>query len=134
MGHPIRVRIMIRNVDFSMNGTSAPRPDGFGGNFYHFFGTLLRWMSLTWCCNFFKQIWILPSLNSNLRALIPKFQRVEKIGDYIPFAFTNFQFKIITKVLGDRLASIAPKIVSVLQRGFIQVIKFHIVFVPFCRL
>ncbi|XP_019431994.1 PREDICTED: uncharacterized protein LOC109339078, partial [Lupinus angustifolius] len=32
----------------------------------------------------------------------------------------NFQFKIITKVLADRLASIAPKIISTQQRGFIH--------------
>ncbi|XP_019430034.1 PREDICTED: uncharacterized protein LOC109337509 [Lupinus angustifolius] len=32
----------------------------------------------------------------------------------------NFHFKIITKVLADRLASIAPKIISTQQRGFIH--------------
>lgn len=61
---------------------------------------------------FFLHNWILPGLNSNAIALIPKFPEAEKIGDYRPIPPANFQFKIITKVLADSLAKIAPKIVS----------------------
>lgn len=32
----------------------------------------------------------------------------------------NFQFKVVTKVLADRLAITAPKIISEQQRGFIK--------------
>lgn len=35
-------------------------------------------------------------------------------------ALANFQFKVITKVFANRLASIAPKIISPQQRGFIR--------------
>jgi hypothetical protein len=35
-------------------------------------------------------------------------------------ALANFQFKIITKIFVDSLASIASKVVSEQQRGFIQ--------------
>lgn len=37
-----------------------------------------------------------------------------------PVALANFKFKIITKVLADRLAQIAPKVISENQRGFIK--------------
>lgn len=44
--------------------------------------------------------------------LISKFSGADKIEDFQPIALANFQFKIITKVLVDHLALIAPKIVS----------------------
>lgn len=51
-------------------------------------------------------------MNSNAVVLIPKFPEAEKIEDYRPIALANFQFKVITKVLADKLALVAPKIVS----------------------
>lgn len=37
-----------------------------------------------------------------------------------PFALANFQFKTITKILANRLETLAPKIVSEHQRSFIR--------------
>lgn len=59
-------------------------------------------------------------MNSNLVVLIPKFKNAERIHQYRPIALANFQFKIISKVLADRLAEIVPSIVSENQRGFIN--------------
>ncbi|XP_019420673.1 PREDICTED: uncharacterized protein LOC109330855 [Lupinus angustifolius] len=59
-------------------------------------------------------------MNSNSVILIPKNNSADKIEDYMPIALANFQFKIITKVLADRLATISPKIISQQQRGFIK--------------
>ncbi|CAL0326169.1 unnamed protein product [Lupinus luteus] len=74
---------------------------------------------------FFTQSWILPNLNSNSVVLVPKFPGADRIEDFRPIALANFQFKIITKVLADRLALIAPKIVSSQQRGFIKGRQIH---------
>lgn len=59
-------------------------------------------------------------MNSNVVALIPKFPGADKLDNYRPIALANFKFKIICKVLADRLAAIAPKVVSGNQRGFIK--------------
>lgn len=69
---------------------------------------------------FFAQSWLSPNWNSNMVTLIPKFKGADKISDYRPIALDNFKFKIISKVLADRLAIVAPKIVSVQQKGFIK--------------
>ncbi|XP_019447391.1 PREDICTED: uncharacterized protein LOC109350622 [Lupinus angustifolius] len=50
---------------------------------------------------------------------------VDKIEDFRPTTLANFQFKIISKVLADRLADIAPKLISKHQRGFIKDRKIH---------
>lgn len=42
------------------------------------------------------------------------------MGDFRPIALANFQFKIVTKILADRLSIIAMRIISPEQRGFIR--------------
>lgn len=44
--------------------------------------------------------------------LIPKVKGANRIEDFRSIALANFQFKVITKDFADRLASIAPKIIS----------------------
>lgn len=52
--------------------------------------------------------------------LIAKSKEADKIEDYRPIALANLQFKVITKVLADRLATLAPRIISPQRRGFIR--------------
>ncbi|XP_019416122.1 PREDICTED: uncharacterized protein LOC109327431 [Lupinus angustifolius] len=115
----------IKSVVFGLNGDGAPSPGGFGGCFYQEFWDIV---GNDVCCSitqFFMPGWILPNLNSNLIVLIPKFSGADKSEDFRPIALANFQFKVITKVLADRLAAIAPLIVSNQQRGFIKDRQIH---------
>lgn len=61
---------------------------------------------------FFRSGWLLPNWNANIVVLIPKIPEAERIDQYRPIALANFKFKIITKVLANRLAFIASKIIS----------------------
>jgi hypothetical protein len=61
----------------------------------------------------------MPNLNSNLIILIPKVSGADKLDNFRPITLANFQFKIITKILADRLGSIASKIIFEHQGGFI---------------
>ena len=53
-------------------------------------------------------------------SLIPKVQGANSIKDYRPIAVANFKFKIISKILADRLVLVAAKIISPNQYGFVQ--------------
>jgi len=61
----------------------------------------------------------MPNLNSNILILIPKVQGADRLDNFRPIALANFYFKVITKILDDRLGAVASKIVSAHQRGFI---------------
>lgn len=52
--------------------------------------------------------------------MIPKSPNADRVENFRPIALANIQFKIITKVLEDRLALVAPKVISEQQRGFIR--------------
>ncbi|WCJ39165.1 DNAse I-like superfamily protein [Euphorbia peplus] len=109
----------------SMNGSSAPGPDGFTGVFYQTFWdivgpdvcNMVRW--------FFHHGVISTGLNSNLMVLLPKVEGAMNIEQYRPIVMSNFSFKIISKILADRLAIVAAKIVSENQFGFIKGRSIH---------
>lgn len=112
----------IKEADLSMCGSSAPDPDGSGGCFYKHFWNKVGSDVCKSVLQFFYQNWLLPNLNSNLVVLVPKYPGADKIESFRPIALANFnfQFKIISKILADRLAIVASKIISVQQRGFIR--------------
>jgi len=53
-------------------------------------------------------------------SLIPKIQGVDSIKDYRSIVVANFKFKIISKILADRLALVIARIISPNQYGFVQ--------------
>ncbi|GAU35044.1 hypothetical protein TSUD_30100 [Trifolium subterraneum] len=63
---------------------------------------------------------IMPNFNANTLILIPKTSSADAIEHYRPIAMANFKFKLISKVLADRLAQIMPNLISKEQRGLIH--------------
>lgn len=110
----------VKNAVFSLDRNSVPGPDGFGGSFYHSYWDIIGADVHNSVLQFFKDGWIYPNLNSNRVVLIPKFVGADRVENFRPIALANFQFKVISKVLADRLAIIMPKIISAEQRGFIR--------------
>ena len=66
--------------------------------------------------NFFILNEIMPNINSNIMILIPKVKGDDKLDSSWPITLANFQFKIITKILDDRLGVMTSKIVSQRQK------------------
>jgi len=58
-------------------------------------------------------------MNSNVVSLIPKIKGIESIKDSRPIVVANFKFKIISKILANRLALVAARIISPNQYGFV---------------
>ncbi|WJX46320.1 rhamnogalacturonan endolyase [Trifolium repens] len=110
----------IKAAVFALNKDSAPGPDGFGAFFYQHFWDIVKDDVINAVLEFFTSGWVLPGFNSNIIILLPKFPEASSIEQYRPIAMANFKFKIISKILADRLASIMPNIISDEQKGFIH--------------
>jgi hypothetical protein len=110
----------IKNAVFSMNKDSAPGPDGFGAFFFQTYWDIIKNDVCEVVLYFFQYNWLMPNFNSNTVVLIPKDSNADTISQFRPIALANFKFKIISKVLADRLAQIMPHIVSKERRGFIK--------------
>ncbi|XP_058783255.1 uncharacterized protein LOC131657925 [Vicia villosa] len=110
----------IKHSVFSLKADSAPGPDGFGGSFYHHYWDIIKGDVTNAVSQFFLHGWIPKGYNANSIVLIPKSKDAETLSDYRPIALANFKFKIITKILADRLASLLPSLISFEQKGFIK--------------
>jgi hypothetical protein len=110
----------IKAAVFALNRDSAPGPDGFGAFFFQHYWDIVSKEVINAVLEFFTTSWILPGYNSNIIALLPKTPEASSIDQYRPIAMANFKFKVISKIMADRLASIMPTIVSEEQKGFIH--------------
>lgn len=61
---------------------------------------------------FFTSNWLFLNFNSNSMVLISKNDNADSIDHYRPITMTNFKFKVISKILADRLPTIMPSIIS----------------------
>ena len=62
---------------------------------------------------------ILKSINHTFIALIPKVKNPEKVTEYRPISLCNVIYKIISKVIANRLKPLMNNIVSETQSAFI---------------
>ena len=110
----------IYQVICSMEHNSSPGPDGFGGVFYMKCWKIIGETVVQAVQSFFSNGYIPPHFNSNLMVLIPKVDGADSVAQLRPIALANFAFKIITKLLADRLGNIATKIISHNQSAFLK--------------
>lgn len=113
-------QVEIKKAVFDLNKDGAPGPDGFGAFFYQTYWDIVSDDVTKAVLEFFTRSWLLPNFNANTLILIPKTSNADTVDQYRPIAMANFKFKIISKIIVDRLARILPGIVSEEQRGFIQ--------------
>lgn len=104
----------------NLNSNSASGPDGFGGIFFHHYWDIIKLDVINVVTQFFTQGWILPNYNANNLILIPKDKDANCLRQYRPIALANFKFKIISKILADRISTILPTIISQEQKGFVS--------------
>jgi hypothetical protein len=110
-----------------MNVDGAPGPDGFGGHFFQHFWDIVAADVVSSVQEFFCTGVIIQNLNSNILVLIPKVPGAASMDEFRPIALANFQFKIVTKILADRLAIICMHISLWSSVGLSVTVIFQIV-------
>ena len=110
----------IHNAVFALNKDGAPGPDGFGAVFFQTYWHIVKGDVENAVLDFFINSWMMPDFNANTLILIPKTQNADTVSQYRPIALANFKYKIISKIMADRVATIMPTIISPEQKGFIQ--------------
>lgn len=64
--------------------------------------------------------WLLPSLNSTFIALIPKEENISTPDKFRPIALCNVIYKVISKVIANRLKLLLPLLISPEQAGYVE--------------
>jgi hypothetical protein len=108
-----------KEATFSMQIDKCPGPDGFNPGFYQKFWNMCGSEIYEAGCSWLAQGIFPPKLNSTNITLIPKGDVQETMKDWRPIALCNVLYKIISKVLANRLKLVLDKCISDNQSAFV---------------
>jgi hypothetical protein len=110
----------VKKVVFEMKHNSAPGPDGFPAEFFQKFWELIHMDIWNLFKDFYEGNLDIERLNYGMVTLLPKVDNVVDMKNFRPICLLNVCYKIITKVLNNRLASCITKVISDSQYGFMK--------------
>ncbi|XP_062188905.1 uncharacterized protein LOC133892218 [Phragmites australis] len=110
----------VRAAIFQMEHNKAPGSDGFPAEFYQVFWELIKHDFMPLFNEFHKGSLPLFSLNFGIITLLPKQKEATQIQQFRPICLLNVSFKIFTKVLTNRIALVAQKVIQPSQSVFMK--------------
>ena len=95
-----------------LNGDKAPSPNGFPLAFWSFSWDFVKDEVMGFFGEFFEHNQFVNSLNATFLVLVPKGNTVEDLKDLIPISLVGSLYKILTKVLANRIKRVMGLIIS----------------------
>lgn len=96
---------------FKGKSNSTPGPDEFNSHFYKAGWNIMGPMICIAVKSFFSKGYLPPGIKATALALIPKHNKAEHLSDFLPIALCNSLYKIIAKVISNRMKHILPLII-----------------------
>jgi hypothetical protein len=96
----------------SLGSSKAPGPDGYTSLFYKKYWPHVSKDVLACVRHFFQHSHMLPQLNHTFVTLVPKKIGSHAVHHFRPISLSNISYKIISKILANRLKIVLPKIIS----------------------
>jgi hypothetical protein len=103
-----------------MEADKAPGPDGFTTRFYKACWPIIKEDLLRMVRKSQNCLKIGGSTNSTFLALIPKEKGASNFSRFRPISLCNTSYKLVTKIIANRLKEILPGIIPENQGGFIK--------------
>lgn len=110
----------LRQAVFQLGATKAPGPDGLNGLFYQHYWDILKADLFGLVQDFFCTGVLQLALNQTTITLIPKVPNPKRLDQYHPISLCNYIYKIISKILANRLKPWLPMLISPEQSAFIS--------------
>ena len=110
----------IRKILFAMPNHKSPGPDGFPAEFFKTAWSVIRNDFIVSVQSVFKYGFLPKGVNSTILALIPKKLDSLEMKDYRPIACCNVLYKVVLKLLANRLKKLLPRMIQENQSAFVQ--------------
>ncbi|GJU27390.1 putative RNA-directed DNA polymerase, eukaryota, reverse transcriptase zinc-binding domain protein [Tanacetum coccineum] len=110
----------IKRAVWDCGGDRAPGPDGFTFKFFTTFWDLLEKDVICFVQSFFSTGSFPKGCNLSFIALISKFANATLVTDFRPISLIGFQYKIIGKILANRLSAVIGSCISPEQSAFLK--------------
>ncbi len=109
----------IKQALFSLDSNKSPSPDGFPPLFYKHYWDVINFDLIEAVISFFTRGHILKEINHTFIALIPKSNKASTVNQFRPISLCNTSYKIISKILSNRLKPLLHKLISPWQSAFV---------------
>ncbi|KAF5465302.1 hypothetical protein F2P56_015322 [Juglans regia] len=104
---------------FQMKGMGSPGPDGFPALFYQSHWDILGKEVCRFALNILNSGGSLEGVNETFITLIPKVKEPKRVHDYRPISLCNVIYKIVAKMVSNRMKLVLPDIISLNQSAFV---------------
>jgi len=101
-----------------MDNNKAPGPDGYNALFFKKAWNIIRDDIFAAVNEFFMLGKLLKQINHALIALIPKSDQASQVNHFRPISCCNLLYKIISKILANRIVSVLEHIIGASQSAF----------------
>lgn len=101
------------------NHTKAPGPDGAHANFFQKYWLLIGSEISRVCLAILNEGKKVQNMNNTLIALIPKTTKPKFMKDYTPISLCNVVYKLIAKVIVEKMKPILEKVISLNHAAFV---------------
>lgn len=116
---------------FQIGPLKSPSSDGYGACFYQDLWKIVGEDTTTAILRFLNDGLFAEEINYTHIALIPKLENPKCVTDFRPINLCNVLYKIIAKMLANRLKNVLPEVISYNQSAFIpcRLVKNNIMLV-----
>eukprot|EP00253_Pinus_taeda_P028094 PITA_28094 len=110
----------ITKVVWAMDADKAPGPDGFSVHFYKACWQIIKLDLFKMISRFMEKAKVGGGTNSTYLALIPKESNPETFSRFRPISLCNTSYKILAKLIANRIKPLLNKLISPSQGGFVE--------------
>ncbi|TYJ48346.1 hypothetical protein E1A91_A01G055500v1, partial [Gossypium mustelinum] len=110
----------IRDAIWSCEESKAPEPDGFNMCFFRRCWNIVKEDVFRMMSDFYRTGKMEKSINCSFISLIPKTYNPNEIANFHPICLVSSLYKIVAKVLSQRLKAVIGELVSETQCVFIR--------------
>lgn len=110
----------VKEAIFSMYPEKSPCSDGLNPGFYQAYWNGVGTDVVNFCRSFFETGELPSEINRTLVCLISKKKNPQQMTDIRPISLCNMLFRVLSKVMANRVKECLPDLISINQSAFIQ--------------
>ncbi|GAU51106.1 hypothetical protein TSUD_141480 [Trifolium subterraneum] len=109
----------VRETVWSCDGNKSPGPDGFNINFFKACWSIVKDDVMAFQNEFHHNAHLPKAITASFLTLIPKKNHPQDLFDYRPICLIGSLYKIVSKLLANRLKKVLGKLISNCQSAFL---------------
>jgi len=110
----------VKQAFWDCESFKSPRPDGINIGFIKKIWHELKNDFMRFFVDFHRNGKLTKGVNSTFIALIPKVESPQRLSDYRPISLVGCMYKVLAKVIANRLREVISYVVSDSQSAFVR--------------